>query len=89
MYEELEASNAEFVGLYVKTVGEVLGDETREPPAVNLLAELKDPATRQMQMRELVRNGQAKISKASMITSRVGDMAGITLSVKGIVDPVL
>ncbi|KAH8159370.1 glucose-6-phosphate isomerase, partial [Xylaria polymorpha] len=89
VYEELEASNAEFVGLYVKTVGEVLGDETREPPAVNLLAELKDPATRQMQMRELVRNGQAKISKASMITSRVGDMAGITLSVKGIVDPVL
>ncbi|KAL2133700.1 hypothetical protein VTI74DRAFT_1876 [Chaetomium olivicolor] len=49
-------------------------------------AELKDPIQRQMRMRELVENGQAKISTPSKITKGVGDVAEFILSAKPMID---
>jgi hypothetical protein len=88
-YDDIEASDAELVGSYLQILGKVLGGETGELSTTTILAELKDPTTRQMQMRELVRKGQEKIAKASIIASRVGEIAGFALSARGIIDLVL
>ena len=74
---------------YVEILEQVLGGETREPSAADLSAKLKDPTTRQMHMRELVHKGQEKISKASSITTGVGEVADFILSTKAMVDLVL
>lgn len=70
---------------YVKTLETVLG--TNPGVAADIIsAELHNPTKRQMRMRRLVEEGQAKISRASNITNGVGDVAGFVLSVKGLID---
>jgi hypothetical protein len=54
--------------------------------ADNVVAELKDPSKRQMHMKKLVEEGQAKVAKASKITRGVGDFANAILSVKPMID---
>ncbi|KAK4095858.1 WD40 repeat-like protein [Parathielavia hyrcaniae] len=88
-YDSLETVDAELVMSYVKTLETVLGGETREPSAIDLSVKLKDPSTRQMCMRELLRKGQQKISRASRITTGVGKVADFILSAKEMVDLVL
>lgn len=85
-YDSLEKDTAELVGSYMKTLEEVLRSETPEPSAADISAELKDPAKRQIYMKELVEKGGAKISKASNITKGVGQVASFVLSAKGIID---
>ncbi|KAH6627716.1 hypothetical protein F5144DRAFT_653037 [Chaetomium tenue] len=85
-YDSLEMDNAELVISYLKTLEKVLGANPGVAPDTNILAEFHDPTKRQMHMRRLVEEGRAKISTASKITSGVGGVADIVLSVKGIID---
>ncbi|KAJ4285991.1 hypothetical protein N0V88_008178 [Collariella sp. IMI 366227] len=85
-YDSLETDNAELVMSYVKTLGAVLGANPGVAPDTNISAELHYPTKRQMYIRRLVEEGQAKISRASKITNGVGDVADFVLSVKGIID---
>ena len=85
-YDSLETDNAELVMSYVKTLETVLGANPGVAPDTNISAELHNPAKRQMHMRRLVEEGQAKISRASKITNGVGDVAGFILLAKGIID---
>ncbi|RYO82755.1 hypothetical protein DL764_009559 [Monosporascus ibericus] len=87
-YDSLEVEDAELVGSYVKTLEKVIGGETRESTD-DVSAKLKDPTSRQKHMRELVQKGQEKISKASSITTGVGEVADFILSAKEMVDLVL
>ncbi|KAI0388238.1 hypothetical protein F5Y17DRAFT_253822, partial [Xylariaceae sp. FL0594] len=87
-YDRLEADDGDLVRSYLKILEEVLGGETCEPTD-DLLSKLKDPANRQKHMRELVQKGQEKISKASGITTGVGEVADFILSAKEMVDLVL
>ncbi|KAL2105107.1 hypothetical protein VUR80DRAFT_8990 [Thermomyces stellatus] len=52
----------------------------------DISADLHDPAKRQLHMKKLVEEGQAKISRASKITNRLGEVADAVLSIKGIID---
>ncbi|RYP25340.1 hypothetical protein DL767_008435 [Monosporascus sp. MG133] len=88
-YDSLEVKDAELVASYVEILEKVIGGRTGEPSATDLSAKLKDPTTRQMHMRELVQKGQEKISKASRITTGVGEVADFILSAKEMVDLVL
>lgn len=88
-YDSLELEDAELVGSYVIILKKVLGGETGDPSTADARAELEDPTTRQKHMRKLVQNGQEKISKASRITTGVGDVANFVLSAKEMVDLVL
>ncbi len=85
-YDSLETDNAELVILYVKTLDVVLGANPGVAPDTNISAELYNPTKRQMHMRRMVEEVQAKISKASKIMNGVGDVAGFVLSVKGLID---
>ncbi|KAL1844225.1 hypothetical protein VTJ49DRAFT_3881 [Mycothermus thermophilus] len=85
-YDSLEADDKELVESYVKSLETVLGANSGVAPDTNVLAELHDPTKRQMHMRRLVEEGRAKISRASKITSGVGDVADFVLSVKEIID---
>ncbi|KAL2194361.1 hypothetical protein P885DRAFT_71427 [Corynascus similis CBS 632.67] len=85
-YDSLETDNAELVMSYVKTLETVLRANPGVAPDTNISAEFHDPAKRQIHMKRLVEEGQAKISRASKITSGVGDIAGFVLSVKEIID---
>lgn len=88
-YDSLETVDAELVVSYVKTLETVLGGKTREPSAADLSAKLKDPSTRQTYMRDLLEKGRQKISRASKITTGVGNVADFILSAKKMVDLVL
>jgi hypothetical protein len=85
-YDSLETDNAELVMSYLKTLETVLGANPGVTPDTNISAEFHDPTKRQMYMRRLVEEGRSKISRASKITNRVGVVADIVLSVKGIID---
>lgn len=61
----------------------------RKDIKAKILDELKDPAKRQMHMEKLVKEGQAKVDKASKITKGVGDFAKAILQAKPVVDIVL
>ena len=54
--------------------------------ASDVSTELKDPTKRQMHMKKLVEEGQAKVFTASNITKRVGDVAQFIFSAEGLVD---
>lgn len=85
-YDSLETDNAELVMSYVKTLETVLRANPGVAPDTNISAEFHDPTKRQIHMKRLVEEGQAKISRASKITSGVGDIAGFVSSVKEIID---
>ncbi|KAK4139069.1 NACHT domain-containing protein, partial [Dichotomopilus funicola] len=85
-YDSLETDNAELVESYVKMLETVLGANLGVAPDTNISAELHNPTKRQMYMRGLVEEGQAKISRASKITNGVGDIADFVSSVKGMID---
>jgi len=87
-YDSLETDDADLARSYLRTLEKVLGDETCEPTD-DFSAKLKDPTNRQKHMRELVHKGQEKISKASRITTGVGEVADFILSAKEMVDLVL
>jgi len=88
-YDRLATTDTDLVASYVNILEEVLGGETGEPSAANLSAKLKDPTMRQKHMKELVQKGLEKISKASRITTGVGDVAAFILSARTMVDTVL
>ncbi|KAK3359855.1 hypothetical protein B0T25DRAFT_111949 [Lasiosphaeria hispida] len=88
-YDSLELEDAELVGSYVKILEELLNDETSELSTADARAKLKDPTARQKHMRGLVEKGQEKISKASRISTGIGDLADFVLSAKAMVDLVL
>ena len=69
----------------METLDKVLGDRTGKP-AVDVSATLKDPNQRQVHIRRLVEEGQAKISMLSRITQGVGDTVQFVLSAKAIID---
>ncbi|RYO78106.1 hypothetical protein DL764_010150 [Monosporascus ibericus] len=85
-YDSLERDDAELVRSYVKTLEQVFGVKTLKLSAADVSAQLKDPTTRQMHMRELVQKGQEKISKASRIMTGMGEVADFILSAKEMVD---
>jgi hypothetical protein len=73
----------------VDILEQVLGGETSELSSADLATKLKNPTTRQMHMQELVQKGQEKISKASRITTGIGEVADFVLSAKSMIDLVL
>jgi hypothetical protein len=91
-YDSLENDNdtAELVKSYMRTLTTVLRAEkapdTSASGASDALAAPKDPTKRQMHMKKLVEEGQAKVSAASKITRGVGDVAQFILSAKGMID---
>ena len=88
-YDSLESDEAELVGSYVKVLETVLRSESSEGPALGsggVAAELEDPSQRQIHMQKLVKEGQAKVAKASKITKGVGDFVEAILKVKPMVD---
>lgn len=91
-YDSLENDNdtAELVKSYMKTLTTVLKAEkapgTSASGASDVSAELKDPTKRQMHIKKLVEEGQAKVSTPSKITKGVGDVAQFILSAKGMID---
>jgi hypothetical protein len=82
-YDSLEndSETAELVRAYVKTLTTILTAE-KAPDT----SKLKDPIQRQIYMKKLVEDGQAKVSAASKITNAVGDVAQFILSAKGMID---
>jgi hypothetical protein len=91
-FESLDSDNntSGLVKAYVKTLTIVLKAEKASDIAVSgtsdVSTELKDPTKRQMYMKKLVKDGQAKISAALKMTAAVGDVAKFILSAKGMVD---
>ncbi|KAF5136431.1 Vegetative incompatibility protein HET-E-1 [Metarhizium anisopliae] len=87
-YDSLEEDKdtAELVRSYVKTLTTVLGTRLDIVSGADVSANLKDPTKRQMFMKKLVEEGQAKISTPSNLTKGVGDVAQFILSAKGMVD---
>ncbi len=88
-YDSLEVDEKELVGSYVKTLETVLCFEASKDPASDIakvVAELKDPSQRQIHMQRLVKEGQAKVAKASKITKGIGDFVEAILKVKPMVD---
>lgn len=88
-YDDLEKDEAELVGSYVKVLERVLCSEASKDQAsdvANVAAELKDPSQRQIHMQRLVKEGKAKVARASKITKAVGDFVGAILEVKPMVD---
>lgn len=81
-----EEGTRELVGSYLKTLMKVLGTDPDIVSDVDVSADLNDPTKRQMFMKKLVADGQAKISTSSSITKGVGDIAKFILSAKGMVD---
>lgn len=81
-----EEGTRELVGSYLKTLMEVLGTDPDVVSDADVSANLNDPTKRQMLMKKLVADGQAKISTSSSITQGVGDVAKFVLSAKGMVD---
>jgi hypothetical protein len=74
----------------VETLTTVLKAEKAPDNSVSVASdvstELKDPTKRQMHMKKLVEEGQAKVSTASKITMGVGNVAQFILSAKGMID---
>ncbi|KAK4235666.1 hypothetical protein C8A03DRAFT_46242 [Achaetomium macrosporum] len=75
-YNSLETDHTDLVRLYVKTLEKVLGDET--PKTLHYRP-----------FGQLVQKGQEKISRASRMTTGVGEVADFILSAKNMVDLVL
>lgn len=91
-YDSLENDNntAGLVKAYVKTLTMVLRAEKAPDTSASRVSdvsnELKNLTKRQMHVRTLVEEGQAKVFTASNITEAVGDVAQFILSAKGLVN---
>jgi hypothetical protein len=91
-YDSLENGNdtAELVKSYMKTLTTVLKAEKAPDTSASRPSDAKaapgDPTERQMHMKKLVEEGQAKVSTASKVTKGVGDVAQFILSAKGMID---
>jgi hypothetical protein len=85
-YDSLESDNTELVISYVKTLETVLGTNPGVAPDTNISAELRNWTKRQIHMRRLVEEGQAKIFRPSKITTKIGDGASYVLWFKNIID---
>jgi leucyl-tRNA synthetase len=87
-YDSLEEDKdtTELVRNYVKTLITVLGTRLDHVSDADISANLKDVSKRQMFMKKLVEDGQAKISASSNVTRSVGNVAQFILSAKGMVD---
>jgi hypothetical protein len=73
----------------MKTLETVLRSEASKDPSSdfgNVAVELEDPSRRQIHMQKLVKEGQAKVRKASKITKGVGDFVDTVLKIKPMVD---
>jgi hypothetical protein len=57
--------------------------------SAEISAELKDRTRRQMHLEKLVKQGQAKVAKASKVTKGIGAVTETILSIKSFVDPIL
>ncbi|KID82919.1 NACHT and WD40 domain protein [Metarhizium guizhouense ARSEF 977] len=81
-YESLEkgSDTAQLVKSYAKILMTVLGDGQHDS------AELNDPTRRQDCMKDLVRQGLARVSTSSRIRQGVSDIAEYCLSAKGMID---
>lgn len=88
-YDSLKVEDAGLVESYVRILDSILGGETSEPSTADAQAKLEDPTVQQQHMKELVRKGQEKISRASRISTRIGDLTDFVLSAKPIIDLVL
>ncbi|KAH0555896.1 hypothetical protein GP486_006161, partial [Trichoglossum hirsutum] len=87
-YDSLEndKDTAELVRSYMKTLEQVLGAEASERSAADVSAELKDPTKRQMHMKRLVEEDQARIFTPSKITRGMNGIVQFILSAKRMVD---
>ncbi|KAL7914489.1 WD40 repeat-like protein [Trichoderma velutinum] len=83
---EEDKDTTELVTSYVETLTTVLGTRPDIVSGTDIPANLKDPIMRQIFMKKLVEEGQAKISTPSKITKGVGDVAQFILSAKGLID---
>ncbi len=73
----------------MKTLETVLCCKASKEPAshvANITAEQKDPIQRQVHMQKLVKEGRARVVKASKITRGVGDFVEAILKVMPMVD---
>lgn len=88
-YNRLKEDDAKLVESYIQTLAHVLKTEASEESisdADNVAAELEDPSKRQMYIKKLVKEGQARFDKASNITKGVGSFAKAILSVRPIIN---
>jgi hypothetical protein len=87
-YNSLEGDKdtAKLVASYVKTLATVLGTRVDIDSDADVPANLQDPTSRQIYMKKLVEEGQAKISTPSNVKKGVGDVAQFILSAKRLVD---
>jgi hypothetical protein len=90
-YDNLEKDDdtAELVRSYVKVLDKVLNTKKASDSSASgtddVSAELKDPAKRETYMRDLVKEGQAKVSTALKIKKAVGNVAEFVLSSKDMI----
>lgn len=89
-FDALESENPDLVKSYLKVLRTVLTDTSPDDASAadddDTATALHDPGARQIHMKKLVHAGQAKITRASKVTNRLGAVADTILSVKGIID---
>ncbi|KAI2637532.1 hypothetical protein GGS21DRAFT_489313 [Xylaria nigripes] len=88
-YDSLGTSDAQLVTSYAEALIKFLEGKADEPCDASSLSKLKDPIKRQEYMRELVLNGQKKMSQLATVTTKVGEIADFILFFKPVVDQIL
>jgi N-terminal domain of NWD NACHT-NTPase len=90
-YDSLEKDDdtAKLVRSYVKVLENVLKTKTASDSSASgtddVSVELNDPAKREKHMRDLVIQGQVKVSKASKFKKGLGDVSEFILSAKDMI----
>ncbi|KAK3942456.1 hypothetical protein QBC46DRAFT_426235 [Diplogelasinospora grovesii] len=86
---ENDSGTEKLVKVYMRTLVTVLKTQDANGTtsgASDISGELKDPGKRQMNMRQLVKDGLARVDTESKIAKGVGDVAGFILKAKGMID---